>query len=287
MLHTLSAVLIGMFIGVAPPADDPEGMLLTRCSAKCSVEGCPEGTHACCYWTLAGDCAKCRCVQNGKLPEPGVACSSGGGTGCSMAETAMPPPDDGTATAPDDGTIIEVATVDSVDVGLYPPWSSATTNTTTAYEVILTSDSVVAVGAVDLLIEWDVSEAGVPAGRVASKAIPTARPTLELIEVTPLGTWFVADFLPDPDGINDDITDGQAIYTLLAPVGWPVGQPVATPNGTPVLRLKFKVRATGSVDIVPAAGAYGETRVLEYGVPNSDITGDNEAVSTAYICCGC
>ena len=104
--------------------------------------------------------------------------------------------------------------------------------------------------AVDAIIAWDPAR-------------------LELLSAT-LGDFpvFVNGFLPDPDGINDDITDGEALYTALAP---PTTPAVAAPDLL-VVTFSFKVLTSACVSLTPAVGVFGKTRVIGT-VPGVDITG--------------
>jgi hypothetical protein len=158
------------------------------------------------------------------------------------------------------------------------------------YEVTLTSDSVVPVSSVEILLEWDVSPSAPlrkPKKTNSGHGKPPTPPTMELVETVPLGIWQLTSFPNDPDGINDDITDGQALYVMLGPLGSPQGSPMSTPNGTPILRLKFRVWDIGSVNIVPETGDWAVTRVFASDMPNHNVTGTNEDVATAHLCCGC
>jgi len=103
--------------------------------------------------------------------------------------------------------------------------------------------------------------------------------TLELLSADGGGfPWFVFGFLPDPDGINLDTTDGEALFTALAPPGTPAG----TPPDIVVTTLRFKVLAEGVVSLVPMAGAFGETRVIST-VPGVEITGDISSTATVRV----
>ncbi len=85
-------------------------------------------------------------------------------------------------------------------------------------------------------------------------------------------TFFISGFLPDPDGINDSLADGDAIYTALAPPGAPVDAPPA-PDDLIVTTFQFAALAPTPETLLaftPASGRFGQTRVLINGV---DITG--------------
>lgn len=82
--------------------------------------------------------------------------------------------------------------------------------------------------------------------------------------------WSAFGFLPDPDGINDDLTDGLVLLTGLATPGqayWVSGEVV-------VARLYFEVLGGDKVQILSrTVGEFGKTRVLAFYTPNVEITG--------------
>lgn len=99
----------------------------------------------------------------------------------------------------------------------------------------------------------------------------------------PGSQWLSSAFLPDPDGINTDLTDGDALYTALAP-GGPSNQPVVPPDLV-VTTIEFLALAEtpGTVlQLTPSLGTFGETRVFGEGVQN-DITGDISGTGTVII----
>jgi len=115
-----------------------------------------------------------------------------------------------------------------------------------------------------------VASAGLPQSMTAVDAIISWDPArLELLSAS-LGAFpaFVSGFLPDPDGINDDTTDGEALYTALAPIG----TPATVPPDLLVATFDFKVLTSACVELTPAVGLFGKTRVIGT-VPGQDITG--------------
>ena len=91
--------------------------------------------------------------------------------------------------------------------------------------------------------------------------------------------WWMSGFLPDPDGINDDLTDGLVLYTAWAQFGAPAG---ATPVGLLVSRFRFEATqyaADAQISFLPSSGTYGRTRVMLMG----DITGDISSVASARV----
>ena len=96
--------------------------------------------------------------------------------------------------------------------------------------------------------------------------------------------WFVADFLPDPDGINTDIGDGDALFTALAQITTPAVAPQAP--GLHVTTLQFQALAPSAgtpIAFTPSLGAFGTTQVLDFNTPGLDITGDLSSVATIVI----
>lgn len=96
-------------------------------------------------------------------------------------------------------------------------------------------------------------------------------------DVTPSPyAWFVTGFLPDPDGINTDTTDGEALFTALAQLVLPA---VATPPppGLLVVRMRFTALVETPqtfVSFTANQGTFGSTRVIDFFQPGVQITGD-------------
>ena len=91
--------------------------------------------------------------------------------------------------------------------------------------------------------------------------------------------WFASSFLPDPDGINNSIADGDAIYTALSAPGIPA---VAPPAGTLVTTLQFVAlqETLGTpVSFLPAMGVFGSTAVYSYHQAGVELTGDINSVA--------
>lgn len=80
-------------------------------------------------------------------------------------------------------------------------------------------------------------------------------------------SYVLAGFLPDPDGVNTDLADGDAIFTGLVP---PLLGASAPPAPESLLLATFTFPATSptigtEVSLLPVIGAFGETRVLSMG----------------------
>ena len=96
--------------------------------------------------------------------------------------------------------------------------------------------------------------------------------------------WFLSGFLPDPDGINLDLTDGDALFTALAQATLPAQAPAG--GGLTVTTLRFKTLAATSgtaVRFTPALGQFGLTRVLDFYQPGLVITGDISSTATVVV----
>jgi len=96
--------------------------------------------------------------------------------------------------------------------------------------------------------------------------------------------WLTAGFLNDPDDINDDLSDGDGLFTALAFPGNPA---FADPNGLVVTTLRFEPVALSSGTVVrflSQLGQFGHTRVLCGG----NITGDisSTAIVEVFPCPG-
>ncbi len=96
--------------------------------------------------------------------------------------------------------------------------------------------------------------------------------------------WFFAGFLPEPDGINTDIGDGDALFTALSQITAPAVAPQAP--GLHVTKLRFQALAPSAgtpIAFTANLGAFGMTQVLDFNTPGLDITGDISSVATIVI----
>ena len=98
----------------------------------------------------------------------------------------------------------------------------------------------------------------------------------------PSGYPFLSShFLPDPDGINDDLHDGDALFTALAPAGQEAPVP---PEGLIVTRLRFQALARTPGTVVCFLSSLGQravTRLRRLDLTN--VTGDISATGTVTI----
>ena len=96
-------------------------------------------------------------------------------------------------------------------------------------------------------------------------------------------SWFVSSFLPDPDGINDNITDGNALYTALCQPQTPAS---ASPAGSIVTTLQFVaiLETPGTVlSFTPTLGTWGSTDVYDFHTAGGILTGDISDTATIRI----
>lgn len=157
-----------------------------------------------------------------------------------------------------------------VDLSYTPTAQTKVVNDVVEINIIATSAETILqdVGAIDAILDWDPS-------------------FLDLLGVDHSNAgyaWSAAGFLPDPDGINVDLTDGDALYTALAQAAVPAWAP--PPPGLIVTTVQFLALAETpgtTVSFTPSLGQFGKTRVLEFEPPNSDVTGDTTSTATITI----
>lgn len=139
--------------------------------------------------------------------------------------------------------------VGPVDVDLVPSATLAPAGCTIEVELVLTSSSLESISAVDAVLSWDPAK-------------------LELLQATPSGAgWFASGFFNDPDGINDDEFDGEAIWTALGNFG----APPTVPPDLVVAAFEFRVLADAQLELLPQLGA-AATKVFGV-VPGQELTG--------------
>lgn len=146
--------------------------------------------------------------------------------------------------------LIALLILGQVDLPLDPPTQFAAVDDIVVVGVRATAAASQQIAAIDAILGWDPSQ-------------------LELLGVAAHPSWFVSGFFPDPDGINLDTTDGQALFTVLAPPG----SPVIVPPDLVVATITFRVHATGDVSLIDSLGTFGRTRVVS-ATPGVEITGD-------------
>src|SRR5215468_4508877 len=137
-----------------------------------------------------------------------------------------------------------------VDLPLSPSAQFAPANSIVTVDLRAEATTPQSVAAIDAILSWNPAE-------------------LQLIgPVAGSFSWFLAGFLPDPDGINANVTDGSAIYTALSPPG----SPLVLPPNIVVASFQFKVLTGGKVTLLPTLGSFGKTRVVST-TPGLEITG--------------
>ncbi|MBI5764234.1 MAG: hypothetical protein HZA51_11985 [Planctomycetes bacterium] len=149
-----------------------------------------------------------------------------------------------------------------VDMSFSPTAQVANVGANVQINILLSSNSGVpeSVSALDAILDWDSS-------------------LLQLTGVTNAMagySWLVEGFLPDPDGINANLGDGNAIYTGLGQLAAPAFAPPA-PATLIVTTLEFTALAPTPgtlVRFVPAMGIFGQTQIFAGFVANTPVTGD-------------
>lgn len=138
----------------------------------------------------------------------------------------------------------------TVDVSLTPALQDVPPDCTVEIDLVLSAASPTTVTSLDAIVSWDPG-------------------LLKLIEVvaSPDG-WLAAGLLNDPDGINDNVMDGDALYRALSGITTPLV--VSTPHT--VATFEFQVMDDGDVSLLSSLGSFGVTAV--YGEsPGQDLTG--------------
>ncbi len=138
----------------------------------------------------------------------------------------------------------------TVDLQLTPASQCAPAGSIIEVQLVLSASAPTALTGVDVLLTWD------PAALQFQSATPSGVP------------WFVAGFLNDPDSINANIFDGDALYTLL---GSPASPPSLPPSIT-AAKFKFQVLADGQVSMPAMLGTFGKTQVVGV-LPGQVVTG--------------
>lgn len=163
--------------------------------------------------------------------------------------------------------LAEESTAVDVDLSFLPPAQVVEVGETVDIQLVATSAGLISQGvvALDAILLWDPS-------------------VLELQEIVSGGgfPWFVSDFLTDPGGLNDDLTDGDALYTALTAPGTPVLVP--PDPGLVVATFRFlALQDTSETEISLGAtlGEFARTQVLFLFA--EDITGDTSSVATVTI----
>lgn len=128
----------------------------------------------------------------------------------------------------------------NVDLVLTPATINENPSCVVEVGLVATSSVPTEVSAIDALLSWDPAQ-------------------LQFIQAVPSDEdWFVTAFLNDPDGINDDTTDGDALYSVLANPA----SPLLVDGTVPVATFLFQVIADGDVNLLTSLGGFGQSRVI-------------------------
>lgn len=150
-----------------------------------------------------------------------------------------------------------------VDLVLAPAHQIAAQSSTVTIDFLAQAAIPQEFHAIDVILSWDPNYLDLEGADDSGTGYPPG--------------WFLSGFLPDPDGINDDLHDGDALFTVLAQPGTPA---TATPEGLLVAGFSFTGVALSDgahVMFLPELGLDAQTRV--YG-PSGDVTGDITSVAT-------
>ncbi len=149
-----------------------------------------------------------------------------------------------------------------VDLSLNPESSKSSVGELVLIKLsaIAQNDPGAAIAAVDAILDWD----------------PVYLELVGVDDTNDAYPWLVSGFLLDPDGINDDRFDGDAIYTALSQTATPAAIPDSP--GWVLTTVVFRALAptnTTSVSLVGALGKFGKTRVIDFSNPGVDLIGNH------------
>ncbi len=158
----------------------------------------------------------------------------------------------------------------NVDLDFSPVTMMAVLGDVVEVRLIARSDNAAAecMQAVAMIIEWDAT-------------------TLEFVEATQDDadfTWLTSGFLNDPDGINDDLLDGNIKFSALASPGGPFAD--VPPEGFVITTLRFRAAAVSpgtQIRYLPSLGQFGQTIVFGCDGPQQDVTGDISGTASVVI----
>ncbi len=156
--------------------------------------------------------------------------------------------------------VSESAHAGLVDLSLTPETSTADVSELVLIELVARTqeDPPATVAAIEAILDWD----------------PAFLELVGIDDTNDAHPWLESGFMTDPDGINDDLTDGDALYTALSQLGTAADVPVAT--GWVVTTFVFRALAPTDatiISLVDTFGDFGQTRVLGFE-PGQDLTGN-------------
>lgn len=178
------------------------------------------------------------------------------------------------------GASLMLAVAGSGEVPVNLQWRPATQVVATArtvrvalYAVSADPEQAQSIAAADVIVQWD-----------------PARLELVGVEDPPVPDWLFSGFASDPYGLNEAFppADGDAMYTVLAPLG---EQVLAPPEGLLLTTFVFHTTEQTGVAIVHIAASAGDppgqTRVFSGDTPNTVITGTLGDATVEIVCATC
>lgn len=133
-----------------------------------------------------------------------------------------------------------------------------------------TDVNTVAVAGIDVILEWD----------------PVLLELVDSDNVAAGHPWLITGFLPDPDGINTSLADGDALFTALTSPSLPA--PVPPGAGLLVTTFLFRplvpLPAGALVSMVATRGTFASTAVYAYSTPGAVLTGDISDQGRLFTC---
>ena len=149
------------------------------------------------------------------------------------------------------GLLASNAAAQAIDMSLVPNASSVSVCDTLEIDLVVnTNGGAQTFDAIDAVLSWDPQQLTLVGHQMGEDS-----------------NFFFWGFLPDPDGVNDTLLDGDAIFSGLVTPGQTVTVPPA-PTELTVGTLIFEVSGaapTASIELLSTIGVFGESRVLLNG----------------------
>ncbi len=149
-----------------------------------------------------------------------------------------------------------------VNLSFYPPAQIVNVGDTVEINLVATStdpNTPMDIGAVDAILEWEAGYLGTVGYTAAHAGY----------------AWMFEGFFNNPDGLNANLGDGNAMYTALAQVTQAAYAP--GPPGLIVTTLQFTALAETPgtlVSFLPEYGQFSRTRVMKFSPANLEVTGE-------------
>jgi len=144
------------------------------------------------------------------------------------------------------GMLMTPAEAALVDLSFYPPAQTVNVGETVEIHLIATSTDPsvpVDVGAIDAIINWEAAYLG----------------TISYTSANAGYAWMYQGFFTNPDGLNANLADGDAMYTALSQVALPAYAP--GPPG--LLVTTFQFTALAETPGTPVGQSVGQLRHLQ------------------------